>query len=239
MGNLSFVESLKEAGVIKQNVFAIYLSENDSFFWKSLLNSSISFGSWDLSRYSKSDSFEFIPADLSDGRWAVDLTEPQMGNTLLGLGTRSAFLSTSFSFLFVPEQVYSQIRNLICSWTWCRSEVGIRWNCTSYSLYNINNLTFKLGTLRISIPAEYFITRSGDWCEVTLNTLNGADYWILGVEFMRKYYMLFDVEGERVGFAAAKQDMEFQWGAVGLIAVVVVLIGGIATCAGGGKAKRD
>lgn len=239
-GNPNFVESLQRNGQISSSVFALYLNEGSSYLWNPSENSSISFGFWNLSRYSTSNHFDFVSVDLSSGRWIVDLVDPRMESEVLSQHTRPALLSTAYSAIFVPERVYANVKNVICRKTRCSSLSGIRWNCTNYSVSHLGDLSFNLGAVFVTLPARSFTKQEGDWCEISLNSQQGADYWILGTPFLRKYYILFDIEKERIGLAPAKQDIQFEWTRIWWICGIVsaVLLCGACCCQSPDKKQK-
>ena len=224
-GHISFVENLKKQGIIKSAVFAIYLG-------KFVEPPSISFGTWDLPRYSTSDRFALIPADTSTGNWAFRLDEATYGNSSLTAFPAEAIIDSTEKKLIVPKSVFDVIRDWVCRGIHCfGDEHTFGYVCSDLKRDLLPNITFTLNDHLVSISAEYYVSvrirkKSSNKCIAQVNWREGQTAWLLGFPFMRSHYLLFNVEESVVGIAPALQEETLPVWVIVLICLVVVAVVG-------------
>lgn len=220
---------MKHEQDIDRLVYTLYLNQESSG-WIAAENSTLSFGSWNMSRFSDESSFQFVPADVTAGSWKVPVTSPALGGEAIKTQSRWGVLSTTQKKYVVPEKVYDAMYGAICD-SWFRTcltrDREIVWNCTSTSQSYFDDLTFKIGTLEVVVPAtEYTQHYYSDYCY--LNFVAG-DNWVLGPPFLTKYYTVYNLEENKVGFALAKHDSEMSWWLFVVLIIVGLLV--LACCA--------
>jgi len=223
----SLLEALQKSGEIGALVYSLYLNK-ESLGWVAAENSTLAFGTSNLSRFSQASDFTYVPASLTDASWRVAIKSVRLGREKLGSGGQTALISTTQSRLIVPSEVYDAMYGAICN-SWFRTCLTrsreILWNCTETPQSRFNPLTFSLGDLEVTFPAQEYTRHStSDYCSLHFEA---GDHWVLGTAFLTKYYTLFDLEGRRLGFAVARHESEMAvWLVVLLIAVAVVFCGG-------------
>jgi len=87
----------------------------------------------------------------------------------------------------------------------CQFLYGLVFCDCDYDYPNIT-MTATDGFSFIFTPAEYF-WHDGDTCHLLINGSGVLDYWILGDAVMRRFYTIFDVDNQKIGFALAKKSI--------------------------------
>lgn len=224
----TFVENLKRLGLIQTAVFAIYLG-------KFLEPPVISFGAWDLARYSTSPKFTFLQANASSGLWSFPITEAAFGNITLQSQPSLAVIDSSEKKLIVPKAAFDFIRSELCSHVSCfGDDHNVGFSCSNLPSDRQPSITFVLNGLNITISEDYYLgqrirKKSLDKCILQVDWRENQDTWLLGFPFMRSHYLLFDLENESVGVALARQEDEIPlWTYWLLIVGIVVVVGMLA-----------
>ena len=74
-GHPTFVENLKEQGIIEQAIFSVYLSDTEFLYGsKTTPESNIMFGGYDVEKYANGTDVTYIPVSGIPGYWSVRLS---------------------------------------------------------------------------------------------------------------------------------------------------------------------
>ena len=58
-----------------------------------------------------------------------------------------------------------------------------------------------MGGKNYYIPRESYVIDAGSICEIGIMSHSTMQLWILGINFFENYYVVFDQENKKVGFA--------------------------------------
>lgn len=231
-GSDNIVTNMQKQGLIESLVFAIYFDNrytpNDP---TRSSESVLSLGSWNLSAYSSADDFTYIPVNTARGLWELTLTEAYFEDNDLITAPQSAIIDSTENRLIVSEAAYRLLLSSICSKLSLRcKDTTTKWNCKAGVPYGLPDIIMHFGDVETRLTPENYIDIWSGQCHLRLGYREGQQEWILGTGFMHEYYMLFDMEGKRVGLAQVEQE-ERQWGVVLTIVgmgLLVVVFGVIA-----------
>lgn len=198
-GHPTYVETLKQQGVISQALFAVYLSDSEyGADWSARHTSTITFGSYDLSTYTNSQELVRIPLISGEGHWTVPLDAVLVGNTDVLDIASSAIIDTGTSYLLGPyqeTQVLLQSLNPSCH----KTSEAFFCPCDA----DLPTITFVLDGRSFPVRPEMYTVKTRGVCLVLIEPVY-MQFWVLGDVFIREYYSVFDMDNLEMGFAPVK-----------------------------------
>lgn len=200
----TLIERLKARGAIQSAVFSIYLTRETAE-----LESVVTFGGFDLAKYSSGGTVQYIPLQGKPGYWSVALKSIYVDREPMSPGVFTAIIDSGTSFIHGPAIPVQSLLSSIQSSGMC-DNIGGMLLCTCTWYYPKRNypiLTFVLGSgERFEVRPETYMLEDGGQCLVMISELgSGAEFWILGDVFMREYYSIFDMDNARIGFTRSFQ----------------------------------
>lgn len=209
-GRLTFVETLKEQGVIDKAIFAIYLSDNNygrSYF--SNPKSSISIGEYDLETYAKDtseSSVNYFKVYNETGYWSVNCSSISIGSTLIHSQAQLAMLDTGTSLILGPPDQVTAIHSYFTKHFTCEADSGdLVCRCATSSEFPDITFSFEEKPLKVP-PSKYFyevrLSQYNNYCKMMIKGTS-TDMWILGDVFLRNYYVIYDMDKPQVGITEA------------------------------------
>uniref|UniRef100_A0A670JD93 Gastricsin n=1 Tax=Podarcis muralis TaxID=64176 RepID=A0A670JD93_PODMU len=107
-----------------------------------------------------------------------------------------AIVDTGTSLLTVPQQLTSH----------CILPSQYAVACSN--VQNLPTISFNINGVSFPLPPSAYILNNNGYCTVGIEptylpSQNGQPLWILGDVFLRKYYSVYDMGNNRIGFAAA------------------------------------
>ncbi|CAK5275513.1 unnamed protein product [Mycena citricolor] len=135
--------------------------------------------------------------------WEVELEMIKFGDDELDLENTGAAIDTGTSLIVVPTDVAEMLN----------AQIGAKksWNgqytieCSKVP--SLPDLTFYLGGKPFPIKGSDYIMELSGTCISSFTGMDlnipGGDLWILGDTFLRKYYTVYDLGRDAVGFADA------------------------------------
>lgn len=206
----SFFDLLLNQNIIKNRMFSLYINNNpqpaQGFESELIING------FDKKKISNNTGFQYIRT--TDPRnWTLTIKAMKVGNTTVPLKSvrfPQAILSSSHAYMALPATMLSKVVNamkensLDCSYDQasfprCQCKNGLTGFPTlAFSFYDpFNNITMTLPIL-----PENFVSLTGITCEIQISTIGALEeVWILGNNFMRNYYLMFNMDNSSVGFS--------------------------------------
>jgi hypothetical protein len=208
-GHLTFVENMKNQGIIERAVFGVYLSDSEYGQIALQKNASlISFGSFDLSQFSSVESPVYVPVVSNEGHWTLPLDSVTLFGENIALNSHQAIVDSGTSRILGPD---SEVSSLL-------AQFESRWKCSPSgglllcdcgwdpTLSQFPDIEFGLGgNVVVLKPYMYIMRRSGS-CQLHIAGIHNPHLWVLGTPFMRGYYTIFDMDNKEVGFAPIKSN---------------------------------
>lgn len=179
-------------GLVDSSVFSFYLTRNGT----SSDGGELILGGVDPDHYS--GAFTYVPIS-TQGYWQFQMTSAIV-NGVSVCNNCQAIADTGTSLIAVPYNQYANIQEAIGA-TFSEDYNSYMLDCSSID--SLPELTLTLGGNEFTIePMDYLIESEGTCSSAFENA--GTDLWILGDIFIGKYYTVFDMANNRVGFATAQ-----------------------------------
>jgi len=187
-------ENLWDQKLIPENEFAFYLGDSRTDKGELVL------GGTDPKHYS--GSFQYVPLKAKT-YWEINLTEFSLaGVNYVPEGGISGVIDSGTSILTGPSEAVKQIAAVVGAKPIIEGEYLVA--CDSPGL---SDITIMMGGYTFTLAPSDYLIPDGDLCILGIMGMDipppTGPLWILGDIFMRKYYTVFDVANERVGFALA------------------------------------
>ena len=216
-GNPHFLARLQHQGIIQDAVFAVAL--NDMEMEEGDSESSVSFGAWNLSKFSAAEDFVYTTALIDRDYWEISVEHAAFGEEHIQTDRSRAILDTSQPFLFLPVSVYDKFYATLCTRLIC-NRPNNDWPCEKGYPKHMPDLHIFSTGVRFTLTSRDYFVRSNGQCY--LNVKPGHQ-WILGISFHQKYYTLFDLDRRRIGFAERLAVQKSSLGMTLLLAGLLIL----------------
>ncbi|XP_076023075.1 renin [Genypterus blacodes] len=186
--------------VLKEEVFSVYYSRDP----KHSPGGELVLGGTDPNYYT--GTFNYM-GTRDIGKWEVIMKGVSVGNQMLFCAEGcTAVIDTGSSYITGPASSVSVLMKTIGAQL---DESGYKVNCDTVK--TLPSVTFHLGGHEYELTQEdYILWQSqieGDVCTVTFRGLDvpppTGPIWILGANFIARYYTEFDRHNNRIGFATA------------------------------------
>lgn len=137
------------------------------------------------------------------GYWEVSLDSFSVGEIDLGMKKTTAAIDTGTSLIAMPSAVADTINQQIGAKKGLRGIYTV--DCGSIS--SMPSVTFEFGGHKFPLEAKDYILQTSGACISPFMGLDlpGLNLWIVGDAFLRRYYTVYDMGKNRVGFAPVKQ----------------------------------
>lgn len=186
--------------VLKEEVFSVYYSRDPKHF----PGGELVLGGTDPDYYT--GDFNYLDTKEM-GKWEVTMKGVYVGTQMMFCAEGcTAVIDTGSSYITGPASSVSALMKTIGAQL---DESGYKVNCDAVK--TLPSITLHLGGHEYSLTQEdYILWQSqieGDVCIVTFRGLDvpppAGPVWILGANFIARYYTEFDRRNNRIGFATA------------------------------------
>lgn len=136
------------------------------------------------------------------GYWEVELTSFSIGDNDLGIKGTAA-IDTGTSLIAMPTAISDVINQQIGATKGFRGIYTV--DCAS--IPNIPPVVFEFGGHKFPLEAKDFIMQTSGGCISPFMGIDlpGLKLWIVGDAFLRRYYTVYDMGKNRVGFAPVRE----------------------------------
>uniref|UniRef100_A0A3Q3K8J2 renin n=1 Tax=Monopterus albus TaxID=43700 RepID=A0A3Q3K8J2_MONAL len=193
-------DRIMSQSVLEENVFSVYYSRDP----KRYPGGELILGGTDPNYYT--GTFNYIHTSEL-GKWQVIMKGVSLGTEKKFCAEGcTAVIDTGSSYVTGPASAVSALMKAIGAQ---QEESGYKVNCDSVK--TLPSVSFHIGGQEYSLTQEdYILWQShiqGDVCTVTFRGLDvpppTGPIWILGANFIARYYTEFDRRHNRIGFATA------------------------------------
>ncbi|XP_011189406.2 lysosomal aspartic protease-like [Zeugodacus cucurbitae] len=182
-------------GLIEKPMFAFYLTSNGT----SANGGELTLGGFDSTHYI--GIITYAPV-TTEGYWQINVESVFAGNTPICYSC-PAVADSGTSLLGVPTTLYTMVQSAVGA---ILNADGVYvFDCTQ--TYNLPVVTFNIAGNSFTLDGSNYVYEMlgnyGNIMCVSAFEDAGTNFWILGDVFIMKYYTIFDMEYNRVGFATA------------------------------------
>jgi hypothetical protein len=194
------VQGLMESGQVQEQVFAFYMGNNAP--------GELVVGGVDTKHYS--GDFHYVPLKLK-AYWQIALDGLKLNGQAVG-STQNAIVDSGTSLLAAPTADAEAIAKELG----LKSVLGKEYTVDCDQKYKITHTLggkdFDLDETDMILGSMSAMNGGGNRCLFAMIAMDvpapAGPLWILGDTFMRRYYVKFDVGGERIGVATSVAGSE-------------------------------
>ncbi|CAF1077693.1 unnamed protein product [Adineta steineri] len=185
--------------LIPQPIFSFYFNPDSS----ATPGGELIFGGADTSKYTGAITYVNVSVQ---GYWQFNMNRITVGNISICSSNCSAIADTGTTLILGPT---SNIRalNAALGATYERSSGWYRVSCSTRTQQGFPNVTFTISgqTFTLSVLQYFLIFQNGQnfVCYSVFNYSPLNNIWILGDYFLSRFYSIFDINQNRVGFATS------------------------------------
>ncbi|CAF3935365.1 unnamed protein product [Adineta steineri] len=185
--------------LIPQPIFSFYFNPDSS----ATPGGELIFGGADTSKYTGAITYVNVSVQ---GYWQFKMDTITVGNISICSSSCNAIADTGTTLILGPT---SNIRalNAALGATYERSSGWYRVSCSSRTQQGFPNVTFTISgqTFTLSVLQYFLILQNGQnfVCYSVFNYSPLNNIWILGDYFLSRFYSIFDINQNRVGFATS------------------------------------
>ncbi|CAF0916970.1 unnamed protein product [Adineta steineri] len=213
-GNTPLFYNMWNQSLIPEPIFSFYLNPDTN----AITGSELIFGGIDSSKFT--GDITYVPLVLT-GYWEFQMTSVSVGSTLIN-SSLYAIADTGTTFITGPATQVEALNGALGA-TYDSSAKMYTVNCSINSLSSLPNVTFNIaGGIFTLKSSQYLVVYYDDSTSYNNSTTydNSTSYifysvftpldtndsynnsiWILGDYFLRRYYSIFDILNNRIGFA--------------------------------------
>ncbi|KAL4446505.1 hypothetical protein ABPG74_001246 [Tetrahymena malaccensis] len=243
-GNSSFVTSLYKQGLIKENMFSLYLGfKND--------DSQLTLGGinpQNLADKAKVFTHQLIQNDQSDlQRWVLQITQFDMGVFSYKFNTtyNKALVDSSYPYIGLEQSLYEKVAQYFIKRHANVTKNGLKVDCKDPNLSNMYFYLIQERTLSqcLYLPIDFYLSNTTYDCQILISPINSNQNYgvILGSPFLRRYVSSYSYQNKQITFtqsiADPKDDTSNDFSITDLptwAIIVIVIAAVIVLCIGGG-----
>ncbi|XP_005187124.2 lysosomal aspartic protease [Musca domestica] len=179
-------------GLVDADVFAFYLAREGT----AENGGELVLGGIDPNHYT--GEITYVPV-TSKGYWQFEIASGEV-NGVNVCNNCQGIADTGTSLLVVPFYQYESIQAAVGA-TFSDEFGAYVLDCATID--SLPSLNFNIGGRKFTIESKDYVLQNYGICTTAFENI-GVDFWILGDIFIGKYYTVFDLGNNRVGFADAK-----------------------------------
>ncbi|XP_039952662.1 lysosomal aspartic protease-like [Bactrocera tryoni] len=188
--------NLYKQGLVKEPVFSFYLTRDGT----SSQGGVLTLGGIDSDHYE--GDITYVPV-ASKGYWQFNVDTVYIGDNEFSYED-SAIADTGTSLVAVPYYLYGYLQELIGAEPDYEGQYFV--DCSQVS--SLPKISFTIAGTNFTLEGSDYVievdSESGEQLCMTAFEDGGTSFWILGDVFIGKYYSVFDLGNNQVGFAKAK-----------------------------------
>lgn len=188
--------NLYKQGLVKEPVFSFYLTRDGT----SSQGGVLTLGGIDSNHYE--GDIIYVPV-ASKGYWQFNVGTVYVGDSEFSFGD-PGIADTGTSLVAVPFYLYGYLQDLIGAEPNDEGEYFI--DCAQVS--SLPKISFTIADTNFTLEGSDYVieveAESGEQLCMSAFEDAGTPFWILGDVFLGKYYTVFDLGNNQVGFAKAK-----------------------------------
>ncbi|KIY71480.1 Asp-domain-containing protein, partial [Cylindrobasidium torrendii FP15055 ss-10] len=137
--------------------------------------------------------------------WEVELSQVSLGDDVLELENTGAAIDTGTSLIALPTDVAEMINTQIGA----KKSWNGQYQVDCATVPSLPDLTFTLAGKEYPLKGTDYVLEVQGTCisaftGLDINLPDGGSIWIVGDVFLRRYYTVYDLEKNAVGFAKSK-----------------------------------
>ncbi|KAM7351882.1 lysosomal aspartic protease-like [Cochliomyia hominivorax] len=201
-------------GLVDAGVFSFYLKRNGT----AVDGGELILGGVDPNMFL--GTLTYVPVS-QQGYWQFTVTSANINGQNI-CNNCQAIADTGTSLIVCPQDAYNTLQKVIGG-TYNSNDGNYYVNCSTIN--TLPNVTFIIGGNPFVLEPNSYIINVDNSCMSSFTTMD-SDFWILGDVFIGRYYTVFDLSNNSVGFAAVNPRNASSKYHLNIIALVgVFLIG--------------
>ncbi|CAG9318181.1 Apr 01_1 [Blepharisma stoltei] len=193
----SYIHALQKQGKISRKQFSLYIASSE---WN-LPSSNLIIDGDNLFKYSSESAFTYISLTNSSRFWEVPCDSVTFGGAVYLEANRTIFETVS-SMIAGPETAISDILKTLSTEYGCETDSFENYKCGCEDKYP--DMTFYFEGHGFTIKYTDYLKEIDGVCYPIFKHSSDAQYWSLGTNFMKRFYISFDLDKKQVGLAKAR-----------------------------------
>lgn len=203
-GNPTYMDSLKEAGVIDKKIFGLYLNDLDvDTEMEGIPASNLEIGGYDLETYSTTGQILVTIPITDDSFWQNDFMEIYVDNSKIA-STRCVVFDSGTTLVYADSRDYIEILDYMVSNYDYNCEVKSNTlYCDCSDIDTMPAIYFKYDGVKLKLePSNMWEKYEDNKCLMDVGDAE-EECWLLGGTFMSRYYSIHDMDNMEISFAPA------------------------------------